>query len=182
MRFIKYRCVWWCHDSSLKTFLPDMRAPSFLTSLSVLHEFGVNATKEGKTEGQQPALQALSLNNPVLHLGQTYFLFLLISFWNRALLCSPGWPQTHYIAKDGTDLLAILLSQLPKYWDYMCETSSLAVVWLIEADIPKCGWFSPLKTLTAWLTFFVFWHSFSKAMLKGEKKRVSCHKNDINIS
>lgn len=148
--------------------------PKLLSSscpLSILHEFGVNGTEEGKTEkGREgPALPALSLNNP-LHLGQTYFLFLLISFWNRTLLCSPCWPQTHYIAKDSTDLLAILRSQLPKYWDYMSESSSQAVVWLNETDIPKCGWFSPLKTLTAWLTFFVFWHSFSKEILKGEKK------------
>lgn len=149
-------------------------ASSFLPPalLSVLHEFGVNATEEGKTEKgwEGPALQALCLNRP-LHLGQTYFLFLLISFWNRTLLCSPCWPQTHYIAKDGTDLLAIFLSQLPKYWDYMSESLSQAGVWLIETDIPKCGWFSPLKTLTAWLTFFVFWHSFSKDMLKGGKKK-----------
>jgi hypothetical protein len=37
-------------------------------------------------------------------------------FWNRILLCSPGWPWT-------CDHPAITS---PKYWDYMCVPSCLA--------------------------------------------------------
>jgi hypothetical protein len=41
----------------------------------------------------------------------------LFIFGGRVLLCSLGWPQTHYVTQAGLDLM-ILLYQHPESWNY----------------------------------------------------------------
>lgn len=49
-------------------------------------------------------------------------------FWVAGVLCSPGWLQTGYVAKDGLEL-PILLPLPPKCWD--CRHTSLCRVHVV---------------------------------------------------
>lgn len=48
------------------------------------------------------------------------------SFWNKVLFFSPGWPRTHQSAQDSPELVAVILPQLPRCYNYRCVLSYLA--------------------------------------------------------
>ena len=58
--------------------------------------------------------------------GLLFFFFLL--FWDEAS-CSPGWLQTHYVAKDVPEILTLLPLD-PKCWDCRWVTTA----WLYNAN------------------------------------------------
>lgn len=75
-----------------------------------------------KVRGQPSKLFLLPLWIPKgqssVRLATVKYLYCQRHFASKSLrvICSPGWPQTHYLA-DGLDLL-ILLSLTPEKWDY----------------------------------------------------------------
>lgn len=71
-----------------------------------------------------------------------YVFFGLLFTWDRDLLCSLSWPQTHKVAQADAEL-TILLSQPPECWDYWCVPSSPDGAFLFEL------WVIPLTCLLA---------------------------------
>lgn len=45
-------------------------------------------------------------------------------FWDKFSLCSPGWPETHYVAQVGFKL-TILLPKPPQHWHYSHDPLAL---------------------------------------------------------
>lgn len=50
------------------------------------------------------------------------FVWWVLLWWNR-FLCSPGWPQTYYVAEEGLELLILWLPPL-ECWDSRCVARS----------------------------------------------------------
>jgi hypothetical protein len=67
-------------------------------------------------------------------------------FWD-SVSCSPGWPQTCFIAEDDFELL-ILLPTSPKVRDYKCVP--LCPVYSVQGINP--GLWMPSKHSTGWAT------------------------------
>lgn len=66
---------------------------------------------------------------------QGVLLCVLVSFSDRVILCSPGWPRNHYIAQADSELKAILLPQPPMTWDYKTELPYPARVLIYSGTI-----------------------------------------------
>lgn len=60
-----------------------------------------------------------------------YGFFGLLFTWDRDLLGSLAWPQTHKVAQADAEL-TILLSQPPECWDYWCVPSGPDGAFLFE--------------------------------------------------
>jgi hypothetical protein len=93
-------------------------------------------------EGKKKTKQTLSLS---------FFLslFLALVFWDRVLLCSPGWPQTHCAAQTGLEF-KILLFQPPKCWDYRHEPPCLATTWPFKGSTFSYVFHSLLHLVSPW--------------------------------
>jgi hypothetical protein len=59
------------------------------------------------------------------------FCFVLFSLAPRVLLCVPNWLGTCYAAQAGFELIAILLSQPSKCWNYRCGPLCLALLFYL---------------------------------------------------
>lgn len=52
--------------------------------------------------------------------------FVVSLSWDNILLCSPGWPDTHYVGQAGLYFAILLLTQPPACWVFRCAPPCLA--------------------------------------------------------
>lgn len=92
--FVKWQCCWWLNE----IFVCRKSASSLC--LELVNKVVLN--------------NSAKLCN-LISLSLIFFIFIIIILKTGSYLYSPGWPQTHSVAKTGQELTN--LAPLPKCWD-----------------------------------------------------------------